>query len=142
MDGKEIMNSFKKETFYEFSEAVPVFNDKICFIFKVDIISINVNPSKTKLDKLKKLMTNKHAENSISHLDIEPIAYLLETKNNDELDYQIESIDEKYNQFIEKNRNKLLEEFLEREKSKNCNSLFIVSLIGISLSIKSSNNKS
>ena len=132
MDGKEIMNSFKKETFYEFSEAVPVFNDKIYFIFKVDIISINVNPSKSKMDKLKKflnnkntffikakLMNNKNAENSISHLDIEPIAYLLETKNNDELDYQIESIDEKYNQFIEKNRNKLLEEFLEREKSKN-----------------------
>ena len=119
MDGKELMNSFKRETFYEFSEAVPVFNDKIYFIFKVDIISINVNPSKTKLDKLKKLMTNKHAENSISHIDIEPIAYLLETKNNEKLDYQIESIDEKYNQFIEKNRNKLLEEFLEREKSKN-----------------------
>ena len=119
MDGKEIMNSFKKETFYEFSEAVPVFNDKICFIFKVDIISINVNPSKSKMDKLKKFLNNKNAENSISHLDIEPIAYLLETKNNDELDYQIESIDEKYNQFIEKNRNKLLEEFLEREKSKN-----------------------
>ena len=119
MDGKEIMNSFKKETFYEFSEAVPVFNDKICFIFKVDIISINVNPSKTKLDKLKKLMTNKHAENSISHLDIEPIAYILETKNNSELDYQIESIDEKYNQFIEKNKNKLLKEFLEIEKTKN-----------------------
>ena len=119
MDGKEIMNSFKKETFYEFSEAVPVFNDNIYFIFKVDIISINVNPSKTKLDKLKKLMTNKHAENSISHLDIEPIAYILETKNNSELDYQIESIDEKYNQFIEKNKNKLLKEFLEIEKTKN-----------------------
>ena len=119
MDGKEIRNSFKKETFYEFSEAVPVFNDKIYFIFKVDIISINVNPSKSRIDKLKKLMNNKNAENSISHLDIEPIAYLLETKNNDELDYQIESIDEKYNQFIEKNRNKLLEEFLERGKSKN-----------------------
>ena len=119
MDGKEIMNSFKKETFYEFSEAVPVFNDKIYFIFKVDIISINVNPSKSKMDKLKKLRNEKNAENSISHLDIEPIAYILETKNNSELDYQIESIDEKYNQFIEKNRNKLLEEFLEREKSKN-----------------------
>ena len=49
----------------------------------------------------------------------EPIAYLLETKNNEKLDYQIESIDEKYNQFIEKNRNQLLEEFLERGKSKN-----------------------
>ena len=119
MDGKEIMNSFKKETFYEFSEAVPVFNDKIYFIFKVDIISINVNPSKSKMDKLKKFLNNKNAENSISHLDIEPIAYLLETKNNEKLDYQIESIDEKYNQFIEKNRNKLLEEFLERGKSKN-----------------------
>ena len=119
MDGKEIMNSFTKETFYEFSEAVPVFNDNIYFIFKVDIISINVNPSKTKLDKLKKLMNNKHAENSISHIDIEPIAYLLETKNNDELDYQIESIDEKHNQFIEKNKNNLLKEFLEIEKTKN-----------------------
>jgi hypothetical protein len=119
MDGKEIMNRFKKETFYEFSEAIPVFNDKIYFIFKVDIISINVNPSKSKMDKLKKFLNNKNAENSISHLDIEPIAYLLETKNNEKLDYQIESIDEKYNQFIEKNRNKLLEEFLEREKSKN-----------------------
>ena len=64
MDGKEIMNSFKKETFYEFSEAVPVFNDKICFIFKVDIISINVNPSKTKLDKLKKLMIDKKINNT------------------------------------------------------------------------------
>ena len=119
MDGKELMNSFKRETFYEFSEAVPVFNDNIYFIFKVDIISISINPSKSKMDKLKKLMNNKNTENSISHLDIEPIAYLLETKNNEKLDYQIESIDEKYNQFIEKNRNKLLEEFLEREKSKN-----------------------
>ena len=119
MDGKEIMNSFKKETFYEFSEAVPVFNDNIYFIFKVDIISIDMNPSKSRIDKLKILTNNKNAENSISHLDIEPIAYLLETKNNDELDYQIESIDEKYNQFIEKNKNKLLKEFLEREKTKN-----------------------
>ena len=119
MDGKEIMNSFKKETFYEFSEAVPVFNDNIRFIFKVDIISININPSKNKMDKLKKLMNNKNTENSISHLDIEPIAYLLETKNNDEFDYQIESIDEKYAPFIEKNKNNLLKEYLEREKTKN-----------------------
>ena len=119
MDGKEIMNSFKRETFYEFSEAVPVFNDKIYFIFKVDIISIDMNPSKSRIDKLKILTNNKNAENSISHLDIEPIAYLLKTENNSELDYQIESIDEKHNQFIEKNKNKLLKEFLEREKTKD-----------------------
>ena len=119
MDGKEIMNSFKRETFYEFSEAVPVFNDNIYFIFKVDIISIDMNPSKTKIETLKKLMNNKNTENSISHLDIEPIAYILETKNNDELNHQIESIDEKYDKFIEKNKNKLLKEFIEREKTKN-----------------------
>ena len=119
MDGKEIMNSFKKETFYEFNEAVPISNDKIYFIFKVDIISININPSKSKMDKLKKLMNNKNTENSISHLDIEPIAYLLETENNSELDYQIESLNEKYDKFIKKNKNKLLKEFLEREKTKN-----------------------
>ena len=116
MDGKEIMNSFKKETFYEFSEAVPVFDDNIYFIFKVDIISIDMNPSRTKMDKLKKAMKNKTGENSISHLDIEPIAYILETKRNAELDYQIESIDEKHNPFIEKNKNQLLKEFFEREK--------------------------
>lgn len=115
MDGKEIMNSFNKETFYEFSEAVHVFEDKIYFIFKVDIISININPSKSKIDKIKKLMKNKNSENSISHLDIEPIAYLLETKNNAELDYQIASIDEKYDEFIKKNKNKLLKEFIERK---------------------------
>ena len=62
MDGKEIRNSFKKETFYEFSEAVPVFNDNIYFIFKVDIISIDVNPSKSRIDKLKKLMNNENTE--------------------------------------------------------------------------------
>ena len=114
MDGKEIMNSFEKETFYEFSEAVPVFNDKIYFIFKVDIISISINPSKSKMDKLKKLMNNKNTEKSISHLDIEPIAYLLEANITGELNLNIESIDEKYDQFIEKNKNKLLKEFLER----------------------------
>ena len=119
MDGKEIMNSFTKETFYEFSEAVPVFNDKIYFIFKVDIISIDMNPSKSQIDKLKILTNNKNAENSISHLDIEPIAYLLKTENNSELDYQIESLNEKYDPFIEKNKNKLLKEFLEIEKTKN-----------------------
>ena len=54
MDGMEIINSFKKETFYEFSEAVPVFNSEICFIFKADVISIEANPSTTKIDKLKK----------------------------------------------------------------------------------------
>lgn len=115
MDGKEIMNSFKKETFYEFSEAVPVFDDNIYFIFKVDIISIDINPSRT-IDKLKKVKKNKIGENSISHLDIEPIAYIWETKSNAELDYQIESIDEKHNPFIEKNKNQLLKEFFEREK--------------------------
>ena len=116
MDGKKIMNSFEKETFYEFSEAVPVFDDNIYFIFKVDIISIDMNPSRTKMDKLKKAMKNKTGENSISHLDIEPIAYILETKSNAELDYQIESIDEKHNPFIAKNKNQLLKEFFEREK--------------------------
>ena len=116
MDGKEIMNSFKKETFYEFSEAVPVFNDKIYFIFKVDIISINVNPSKSRIDKLKKLTNNKNAENSISHLDIEPIAYLLKTKIDNEYDYKIESIDEKYESFIVENKNKLLKQFLSQYK--------------------------
>jgi len=115
MDGKEIMNSFKKETFYEFSEAVPVFDDKIYFIFKVDIISIDINPSRI-IDKLKKGMKNKTGENTISHLDIEPIAYILETKSNSQLDYQIESIDEKHNSFIAKNKNQLLKEFFEREK--------------------------
>ena len=44
---------------------------------------------------------------------------LLETKNNSELNWQIESIDKKYNLFIEKNKNQLLKEFLEREKTKN-----------------------
>ena len=78
-----------------------------------------MNPSKSRIDKLKILTNNKNAENSISHLDIEPIAYLLETKNNSELDYQIESIDEKHDSFIEKNKNKLLKEFLEREKTKD-----------------------
>ena len=62
MDGNEIMNSFEKETFYEFSEAIPVFNDNIRFIFKVDIISISINPSKTKIERLKKLMKNKKTE--------------------------------------------------------------------------------
>jgi hypothetical protein len=60
MDGKEIMNSFKKETFYEFSEAVPVFDDNIYFLFKVDIISIDINPSRT-IDKLKKAMKKEFA---------------------------------------------------------------------------------
>ena len=128
MDGMEIINSFKRETLYEFSEAIPVFGDEIYFIFKVDIISIDINPSKTKIDKLKESLKNKeNSENFISHLDIEPIAYLLKTKiddngeyvsqietNNKEYDFQIESIDEKYDSFIEKNKNKLLEEFLER----------------------------
>ena len=53
MDGMEIINSFKKETLYEFSEAIPILNDDLYFIFQADIISIDINPSKTKVDKLK-----------------------------------------------------------------------------------------
>ena len=83
MDGMEIINSFKKETFYEFSEAIPVFDSEICFIFKAE--------------------------------DIEPIAYILKTETNDKTDYQIESIDERYDSFIEENKNNLLEEFLNNE---------------------------
>lgn len=114
MDGMEIINSFKKETLYEFSEAIPVFNAEICFIFKADVISIEANPSKTKIDKLKNLIkTNENkSENLISHLDIEPMAYILKTES----DYQIESIDERYDSFIEENKNELLEEYL---KNKN-----------------------
>ena len=119
MDGSEIINSFKKETFYEFSEAIPVFNAEISFIFKADVISIEANPSKTKIDKIKELIKNNEnkTESFISHLDVEPIAYLLKTKKDDEYDYQIESINERYDSFVEQNKNKLLEEFLEREKN-------------------------
>lgn len=119
MDGMEIINSFKKETLYEFSEAIHVFDDEIYIIFKVDIISIEAKPSKTKMDKLRELIKDsKNSKNLISHLDIEPIAYLLKTKignGKEEYDYQIESIDERYNPFIENNKNELLEEFLERK---------------------------
>ena len=118
MDGMEIINSFKKETLYEFSEAIPILNDNLYFIFQADIISIDINPSKTKMDKLKELIKpSEKPKNSISHIDIEPIAYLLKTKTNQEnnqYDYKIEAIDEKYNELIEKNRDKLLKEFLER----------------------------
>lgn len=119
MDGMEIINSFKKETLYEFSEAIPILNDNLYFIFKADIISIDINPSQTKMDKLKELIKpSEKPKNSISYIDIEPIAYLLKTKanqeNNQEYDYKIEAIDEKYNELIEKNRDKLLKEFLER----------------------------
>lgn len=114
MDGMEIINSFKKETFYEFSEVIPVFNSEICFIFKADVISIETNPSTTKIDKLKKLIKTREdkSESIISHLDINPIAYILKTDS----DYKIEPIDERYDSFIEENKNKLLEEFL---KNKN-----------------------
>ena len=58
MDGMEIINSFKKETFYEFSEAIPVFDSEIYFIFKADVISIEANPSPSRIDKLKELIKN------------------------------------------------------------------------------------
>ena len=54
-------------------------------------------------------------ENLISHIDIEPIAYILKTETNDKADYKIESIDERYDSFIEENKNNLLEEFLKNE---------------------------
>ena len=115
MDGMEIINSFNKETIYEFSEAVPVFGDNIYFIFKVDIISIEANPSKSRIDKLKEFIKyNSTSENFISHLDIEPIAYLLDTKTDNENDCRIESIDERYDSFVEKNKNRLLEQFIEK----------------------------
>lgn len=114
MDGMEIINSFKKETSYEFSEAIPVINDEIYIIFKVDIISIEPNPSKSKINKLKLEKSENKNKNFISHLDIEPIAYLLKTEKDNESDYQINSIDERYDSFIEKNKNSLLEEFLSQ----------------------------
>lgn len=109
----EIINSFKKETSYEFSEAISVINDEIYIIFKVDIISIEPNPSKSRINKLK-LEKSENKNNFISHLDIEPIAYLLKTEKDNESDYQINSIDERYDSFIEKNKNSLLEEFLSQ----------------------------
>ena len=114
----EIINSFKKETFYEFSEAVPVFDAEIYLIFKADVISIEAKPSSSKTDKLKELRksSKNKTENTISHLDIEPIAYMLKTEQDNKPDYQIESINERYDSFIEKNKNKLLEEFLNNKK--------------------------
>ena len=117
MDGMEIINSFNKETLYKFSEAIPVLNDEIYMIFKVDIISIEKSPSKSKIDKLKELIKPENKDKSfISHLDIEPVAYLLKTIIDNEYDYKIESIDEKYDSFIEENKNKLLEQFLAQYK--------------------------
>ena len=113
MDGMEIINSFKKERFYEFSEAIPAFDDEIFIIFKVDIISIDANPSKTRIDKLKELIKDSESgESLISHLDIEPIAYLLKTRTEEGYDYKIEPLDERYDSLVEENKNSLLEQFL------------------------------
>lgn len=110
MNGKEIMNSFKRETIYEFSEAIPVFSGDLYIIFKVAFISIE-NPSKDKTSKRRKADANK---TFISYFDAEPIAYLLkrETENNG-FKYDIEPINEKYDLFVEKNKNKLKEDFLK-----------------------------
>ena len=116
MDVMEIMNSFKKETIYEFSEAIPLINNKLYFIFKNDIISIDMNPSRSKKDKLKKIIRNiEDSKSSISHLEVEPIAYLLETENNEKFNYQIEAIDEKYEKIVKENEKELLKQFLEEK---------------------------
>ena len=117
MEAMEIINSFKKETIYKFSEAIPVFNAELYLIFKADFISIDMKPPETKTDKLKGLIKNhkEETENFISHLDIEPIAYLLKTETDKECNYQIESIDGKYDSFVEKNKKSLLDEFLKNE---------------------------
>ncbi|WP_295619176.1 hypothetical protein [uncultured Methanobrevibacter sp.] len=110
MDGLEILNKLKKETFYEFSEAIPIFENEIHFIYKVDILSIDINPSETKIDMLKKLIKRHNVKSSISQMDITPIAYILKIES----DYQIEAIDKEYTKFIAKNKNILLKEFLEK----------------------------
>lgn len=116
MDLMEIMNSFKKETIYEFSEAIPIANDKIYFIFKIDIISIDINPSKSEKDKLKKLIKNiENSKSSLSHLEVEPIAYLLKSENNMKSNYQIEAIDEKYEKIVKDNEKELFKQFLEEK---------------------------
>ena len=92
MDGYEILNKFKKGTFYEFSEAIPIFNDEIYLIFKVEVISIESNPSEIKDNGLRKLIRRIkiQSEPILSHLEIEPIAYLLKDIGNE---YTIEAID-------------------------------------------------
>ena len=117
MDGMEIMNSFNRETIYEFSEAVPAFDDEIYFIFKVDIISFDLNQSKSKRNKVKKQSENSNNGNFISHINIEPMAYILKTKTENECKYEIESLDEKYDSFVEKNKNKILEDFLKNAEN-------------------------
>lgn len=116
MDLMKIMNNFKKETIYEFSEAVPLINNKLYIIFKTDIISIDMNPSRSKKDKLKKIIRNiEDSKSSISHLEVEPIAYLLETENNEKSNYQIEAIEEKYEKIVKENEKELLKQFLEEK---------------------------
>ena len=110
----EIINSFRKETAYEFSESIPIYEDNIHIIFKIDIISINLDPSKSKISKLKGFIVNgkEKAKNSISHLDIEPVAYMLRM---DENEFHIEPIDEKYEKIIKDNEKELLNQFLEKK---------------------------
>ncbi|AMK14642.1 hypothetical protein [Methanobrevibacter olleyae] len=115
MDGIEIVNKFKRETLYEFSEAISILNDEIYLIFKAEIISVDANPSKAKTSKLKRLIKDNEnkSETFISYLEIEPIAYLLKTKiKENEYKYDVEAIDNKYMKFIKKNKDKLLKSFL------------------------------
>ena len=113
----KIINSFKKEKLYEFSEAIPILNEEICLIFQIEAISIEIHPDESKASKLKKLIKNDEEEpkNFISHINIEPIAYLLKSKTK-ENEYTIEAIDKKYKIFIEKNKGKLLNDFLNQNK--------------------------
>ena len=114
MDGYEILNKFKKGTFYEFSEAIPIFNEEIYLIFKVEVISIESNPSEIKDNGLRKLIRRIKIQSKpiLSHLEIEPIAYLLKDIGNE---YTIEAIDEKYEKTVKDNENKLIKQFLEEK---------------------------
>ena len=114
MDGYEIMNSFRKEKFYEFSEAIHILNEEIYLIFKVEVISIEANPSEIKQNYLKKLIrkTKIQSESFISYLEIEPIAYLLKNFENE---CTIEAIDEKYEKIVKDKEKELLKQFLEEK---------------------------
>ena len=92
----------------------PKFTEEVIDWRKNGIKNINLDSSKSKISKLKGFIVNgkEKAENSISHLDIEPLAYMLRM---DENEFLIEPIDEKYEKIVKDNEKELLNQFLEKK---------------------------
>lgn len=114
-----ILNSMRYADTIEFSEAIPIDEEAVYFVFRTKTLSIPIESSKKsegRINAIANMIKRKKIKYATSNVSVEPIAYILKLKINKKTSrYLMSPLNDEHAEYVKKNKKEILTDFLGRQ---------------------------